>query len=68
MFYLTLTLMALFLAGIAAVILALKHAPEGIEDENGFHLVTARRKSRSPHPKRKHPARARAVPSMLALH
>ncbi len=68
MFYLTLTLVALFLAGIAAVILAVKHAPEGIEDENGFRPVTARSPSRSRRPKRKHPARDRALPSMLALH
>ncbi len=64
MHYLTLTLAALFLSGLAAAIYAVKHAPEGFEDAKGFHPGQPARRPRLA-PRRRSP-QGRDLPTLLA--
>jgi hypothetical protein len=63
MHYLTLTLAALFLAGLAAVVYAVKHAPEGFEDAKGYHPGQPSRRPRIA--TRQRHAQARELPTLL---
>ncbi len=66
MHYVAYTLVALFLAGLAAAVIAVKHAPEGYENDDGFHPGTAARQARGNSRSRRPARRNRELPALLA--